>query len=72
MRLSTASVVRYILAAKQGDSDLFALKMEAIRSSETYVLTKTTGHRLILEDGVRRSNCREHLKSYIALSGWTL
>jgi hypothetical protein len=44
---------------------LVTLMMEAIRSSETSVLTRATW-RNITEDG------RENLYSYIALTGWTL
>jgi hypothetical protein len=45
--------------------------MEAIRSSETSVLTKAR-RRHIPEDGILHSHRRENLKSYIALTGWTL
>jgi hypothetical protein len=44
---------------------------EAMHSSETSVLTKATRHN-IPEDGSLHSHCREHLSSYIALTGWTL
>jgi hypothetical protein len=45
--------------------------MEAIRSSETSVLTKSTwGH--IPEVGFFPSPHRENLKSYMALTGWAL
>jgi hypothetical protein len=45
--------------------------MEAIRSSETSVLTRDTRCH-IPEDGILHSHRREHLKSYIALTGWDL
>jgi hypothetical protein len=45
--------------------------MEAIRFSETSVLTSGT-LRHIQEDGILHSHRRENLKSYIALTGWTL
>jgi hypothetical protein len=45
--------------------------MEEIRSSESSVLTGGT-RRHIPEDGILHSHCRETLKSYIALTGWTL
>jgi hypothetical protein len=45
--------------------------MEALRSSETSVLTRATW-RNISEDAILHSHCRENLKSCIALTGWTL
>jgi hypothetical protein len=45
--------------------------MEAIRSSEMSVLTRTT-RRHIPGDGILHSHRRENLKSYIALTGWAL
>jgi hypothetical protein len=45
--------------------------MEELSSSETLVLTRAT-RRNIPEDGILHSHRRENLKSYIALSGWTL
>jgi hypothetical protein len=50
---------------------LVTLMMEALRSSETSVLTRAT-RRNIPEDGILHSHHRENLKSYIALTGWTL
>jgi hypothetical protein len=47
------------------------LTMEALRSSETLDLTRATRCN-IPEDGILHSHCRENLKSYIALTGWTL
>jgi hypothetical protein len=44
---------------------------EALSSSETSVLTKATRHN-IPEDDILHSHCRENLKSYITLTGWTL
>jgi hypothetical protein len=46
-------------------------RREAILSSETSVLTRTTWCN-ILEDGIPLSHRRETLKSYIALISWTL
>jgi hypothetical protein len=50
---------------------LITLMMDVIRSSETSVLTRPTW-RNIPEDGILQSHRRENLKSYIALTGWTL
>jgi hypothetical protein len=50
---------------------LVTLMMEAIRTSETLVLTTATQCH-IPEDGTFHSHRRENLKSYIALTGWTL
>jgi hypothetical protein len=50
---------------------LVTLMMEAIRSSETSVLTKAT-RSYISEDDILHSHRRENLKSYIALTVWTL
>jgi hypothetical protein len=45
--------------------------METLRSSETSVLTKATRPD-IPENGILHCHPREHLKSYIALTGWAL
>jgi hypothetical protein len=45
--------------------------MEAIRSSVPSVPARAT-RRHIPEDAILHSHCRENLKSYIALTGWTL
>jgi hypothetical protein len=50
---------------------LVTLVMEAIRFSETSFLTRPT-RRNIPEDGILHSHCRENLKPYIALTGWSL
>jgi hypothetical protein len=52
-------------------SNLVTLMMEALSSCETSVLKRTT-RRNIPEDGILHSDRREILKSYIALTGWTL
>jgi hypothetical protein len=51
--------------------NLFTLMLEALDLFETSVLTRTT-RRNIPEDGILHSYCRENLKSYLALTGWTL
>jgi hypothetical protein len=50
---------------------LVTLMIEAINSFETSLLTIATW-RNIPEDGILHSHRRENLKSYIALTGWTL
>jgi hypothetical protein len=50
---------------------LVTLMMEALSSSETSVLTRATRCN-IPEDDILHSHLRENLKSYIALTGWTL
>jgi hypothetical protein len=50
---------------------LVTLMMEALRSSDTSVLTRAT-QRNIPEDGIVHSHRRENLKSCIVLNGWTL
>jgi hypothetical protein len=50
---------------------LVTLMMEALSSSETWVLTRAT-RRNIPEDAILHSHRRENLKSYTALTGWTL
>jgi hypothetical protein len=47
------------------------LMMEALRSSETSVLTRAT-RRNIPDEAILHSHRRENLKSYIGLAGWTL
>jgi hypothetical protein len=50
---------------------LVTMMMEAIHSFKTSVLTRAA--RLnIPDDCILHSHCRENLKSYIALIGWTL
>jgi hypothetical protein len=47
------------------------MKKEAIRSSETSVLTKVSRSN-ISEDGIPHSHRLENLKSYTELTGWAL
>jgi hypothetical protein len=47
------------------------LIMETLSFSETSVLTRVT-QRNIPEYGILHNGHRENLKSYIALTGWTL
>jgi hypothetical protein len=62
--LVTANVLPYSL-------NIFTLMTETIRSSDTSILTRSA-QRYIPEDAILHSHCRENLKSYIALTGWTL
>jgi hypothetical protein len=59
-------VVRYEPPAHAGSSlaDFYALNMEAIRSSETAVHTRST-RRHVPEYGIFHSHRRENLKSYV-------
>jgi hypothetical protein len=50
---------------------LVTLMMEALSSSKASVLTRATRHN-IPEDAILHSYRRENLKSYTALTGWTL
>jgi hypothetical protein len=50
---------------------LVTLMMEALRSSETSVITTATRRRTP-EDSILRSHRRETLKSYLPLTGWAL
>jgi hypothetical protein len=50
---------------------LVALMMEVLSSSEMSVLTRAA-RRHIPEDDILRSHRRADLKSYTALTGWTL
>jgi hypothetical protein len=52
-------------------SILVTLMMEALSSSKMSVFTRAT-RRNIPEDGILHSHHRENLKSYLALTGWTL
>jgi hypothetical protein len=50
---------------------IVTLMMEALSSSETSALTRAT-RRNIPEDGILHSHRCKDLKSYVALTGWTL
>jgi hypothetical protein len=51
--------------------EIVTLMIEALSSFEMSVLTSAT-RRNIPEDDILHSHCRENLKSYIALTGWTV
>jgi hypothetical protein len=65
------SLPRLLVTVNVPSLILLTQMMEAIRCSETSVLTRATG-RHIPEVGILHSHCRESLKSYIALTGWAL
>jgi hypothetical protein len=63
------SVLKLLVIANVPSSQiLFALMMEAVRSSEMYVLTRATRHH-ISEDGILHSQHYENLKSYTIVGG---
>jgi hypothetical protein len=64
------SVLRLLVTGNGVPSSpiLATLIMEAIRSSETSVLTRVKRHN-ILEDAILHSHRSENLKSYIGLTG---
>jgi hypothetical protein len=66
-----ASIIRVTANVVPSSQILVTLIMEALSSSETSVLTRTTGCN-IPEDDILHSDGRGNLKSYIALNGWTL
>jgi hypothetical protein len=72
-RLFLRSVRRLLVTANVVPSSpiLVTLMMEALRSPETSVLIGAT-RRNTPEDGILHSYRRENLKSYTALTGWTL
>jgi hypothetical protein len=70
---TTLAVTSYVVTVNVVPSSLVldTLMMQAIRSSETSVLTRAI-RRHIPEDGMFHSHRRETFKSYIALTGWAL
>jgi hypothetical protein len=68
---SIISELATMLAVTTSSNTLSTLMMEAIHSSETSGLIRAT-RRNIPEDDILQSHCPENLKSYNALTGWTL
>jgi hypothetical protein len=74
MRGNTNCNVRQLLVTASGVPSspiVVTLMKETLRYSETSALTRDTLCN-ISEDDILHSHCRENLKSYIALTGWTL
>jgi hypothetical protein len=73
LAVTSNSVCRLLVTANVVPSSqtLVTLMKEELSSSETSVLTRVT-QRNIPEDAILHSHSRENLKSYIALTGWTL
>jgi hypothetical protein len=71
--VSLRSFLRLLVTANIVPSSLIliTLMMEGLRSFETSALAAATLHQ-IPEDGILHSHRRGNLKSYIALTGWTL
>jgi hypothetical protein len=66
--LGTSAVTTNVVVSSP---NLVTLMMEALSSSETSVLTRSTRHNTP-EDGILHSHRRENLKSYRAVNGWAL
>jgi hypothetical protein len=62
----SASIIRVTKIGEVGK-----LAVTSNRRTQRSVLTRAT-RRNIPEDAILHSRCRENLKSYIALTGWTL
>jgi hypothetical protein len=68
LRLLRLLVIAYVAPSPP---ILITLMMEALRSSDTSVLTRATQCN-IPEDSILHSHRCGNIKSYIALTGWTL
>jgi hypothetical protein len=73
MNMFLSSMLHLVVSANNvpGSPILVTLMKEALSSSDTSVLRRAT-RRNIPEDAILHSHRREYLKSYIALTGWTL
>jgi hypothetical protein len=73
IRVTEIGELRLLVTANVVSSSLIlvTVKMDAIYSPETPLLTRASRCN-IPADGILHSHRREHLKSYIALTGWTL
>jgi hypothetical protein len=73
--MASSGMLRYVALVRTdvvpSSPILVILMMEAPSSSETSALTRAT-RRNIPEDAILHSHPRENLKSYIALTGWSL
>jgi hypothetical protein len=72
-KIMLGSMRRLLVTANTVPSSptIVTLMMQAIRSSEMSVLTRATW-RTIQEDDIPHSHRHENVKSYIALTSWTL
>jgi hypothetical protein len=70
-RVFLHSILRFLFNPNVLTSPTVILMIEAIRSPQTSILTTAT-RRNIPKDDILHSHCRENLKSYIALTGWSL
>jgi hypothetical protein len=77
-RMSSSGMLRRVALVRTAVSEkvpsspsLVILMLEALSSFETSGLTRAA-RRNIPEDGNLRSHRREHLNSYIAVTGWAL
>jgi hypothetical protein len=70
---SNRSTLRLLVTASVVPSSpiLVTLAMAQLRAADTSVRTRAT-RRNIQEDAILHSHRSEHLKPYIALTGWTL
>jgi hypothetical protein len=69
--ISQEKVAGYLLLASCCSRIIFTLTLEARSEAEIWVLRRPT-RRHVPEDDILRSLRHENLKSYIALTGWTL
>jgi hypothetical protein len=67
----SASIIRVTRIGELGTLAVTSNRCTALRYSETSVLTRVTRCN-VPDEGILHSHRRENLKSYIALTGWTL
>jgi hypothetical protein len=67
----SASIIRLTTIGELGTKLSLYTNRRTLRRNTMSLLTRAT-RRNIQEDGILHSHRRENLKSYIALTGWTL